>query len=110
MRTYKWDHAGLEPSDREPMVECPTCGLPAEVTDRFMLDGAPGPVEHVKIACVARHWYTLPTDWVPMGRPPASAPAGRVRAGDRGTSSVGTADASIGEPARCMWGRRLLSE
>jgi hypothetical protein len=44
------------------LVDCPTCGLPAEITDHFTLGGAPGPIEHVKIVCVRRHWYTLPAD------------------------------------------------
>jgi hypothetical protein len=44
------------------LVDCPTCGLPAEITDRFSLGGAPEPVEHVKVMCVRRHWYTLPVD------------------------------------------------
>jgi hypothetical protein len=44
------------------LFDCPTCGSPAEIIDRFVLGGAPGPVEHVKIACVQRHWYTLPVD------------------------------------------------
>jgi hypothetical protein len=44
------------------LVDCPTCGLPAEITARFTLGGAPGPVEHVKVVCVRRHWYTLPVD------------------------------------------------
>ena len=44
------------------LVDCPTCGLPAEITDRFTLDGVPGPVDHVKVVCVRRHWYTLPAD------------------------------------------------
>lgn len=46
----------------EPLVECPACGLPAEITNRFTLGGAPGPVEHVKVVCVMRHWFTLPAD------------------------------------------------
>ena len=33
----------------DPLLECPTCGLPAEIIDRFTLDGAPAPVEHVKL-------------------------------------------------------------
>ena len=49
-------------SPTEPLLECPACGLPAEITDRFVLGGAPGPVEHVKIGCVTRHWFTLPVD------------------------------------------------
>lgn len=51
------------------LVDCPTCGLPAEITERFTLDGAPEPVEHVKVACVRRHWYTLPVDMVPTSAP-----------------------------------------
>jgi len=51
------------------LVHCPTCGLPAEVTDRFTLGGAPGPVEHVKVVCVRRHWYTLPVDMFPVSAP-----------------------------------------
>jgi hypothetical protein len=50
------------------LVDCPACGLPAEITDRFTLGGAPGPVEHVKLVCVRRHWYTLPVDMVPMSK------------------------------------------
>jgi hypothetical protein len=53
------------------LVDCPTCGLPAEITDRFTLGGAPDPVEHVKVICVQRHWYTLPVDAFPA---PAPAP------------------------------------
>ena len=48
------------PSDS--LLDCPTCGMPAEITDRFVLDGAPTPVEHVKLACVRGHWYTMPVD------------------------------------------------
>lgn len=44
----------------DPLLNCPTCGLPAEITDRFTLDGAPTPVEHVKLVCVRGHWYTPP--------------------------------------------------
>lgn len=47
------------------MVDCPACGLPAEITDRFTLGGAPEPVDHVKIVCVMRHWFTLPVDLLP---------------------------------------------
>jgi len=46
----------------DPLLECPSCGLPAEIIDRFTLDGVPTPVEHIKLVCVNRHWYTLPAD------------------------------------------------
>ena len=53
----------------EPLLNCPTCGLPAEITDRFMLDGVPTPVEHVKLVCIAGHWYTPPVDQLPAEEP-----------------------------------------
>jgi hypothetical protein len=61
------------------LVECPTCGLPAEVTDRFTLGGAPEPVDHVKVMCVRRHWYTLPVDMFPTCAP-AREPTGTSEA------------------------------
>ena len=42
--------------------DCPECGLPAEILDRFMVDGSPHPVEHIKLTCVVGHWFTLPVD------------------------------------------------
>jgi len=59
----------------EPLVECPACGLPAEVTDRFTLGGAPGPVEHVKLVCVTRHWFTIPADQLAPPEASCSGPA-----------------------------------
>jgi hypothetical protein len=64
MNNHKLHNTELMPG---ALVECPTCGLPAEIADRFTLDGAPGPVEHIKVVCVRRHWYTLPVDMFPVG-------------------------------------------
>jgi hypothetical protein len=72
----------------DPLLNCPTCGLPAEITDRFILDGAPGPVEHLKIVCVKGHWYTPAIDQLPADDPePASLPntAAVARSGRAGT-------------------------
>lgn len=33
-----------------PLLDCPTCGLSAEISDRSLLDGVPGTIEHVKLA------------------------------------------------------------
>lgn len=44
------------------LVDCPTCGLPAEITNSFTLIGVPEPVKHVKVTCIQRHWYVLPVD------------------------------------------------
>jgi hypothetical protein len=65
------------------LLECPTCGLPAEITDRFTLNGVPTPVEHVKLVCVKRHWYTLPVDQLSAAQPqqPKALVRGRT---DRG--------------------------
>ena len=51
------------------LLECPICRLPAYVEDRFTLDGAPSPVEHVKLVCLAGHGCTLPIDQLPAAQP-----------------------------------------
>jgi hypothetical protein len=60
MNTYMYEHAAAEQD--APPLSCPSCGLPATITDRFTLGGAPSPVEHVKLVCVAGHWCTPPID------------------------------------------------
>lgn len=59
MNTYTIDRAAEQ---NATLLECPSCGLPAAITDRFTLGGAPRPVEHVKLVCVAGHWCTPPVD------------------------------------------------
>ena len=66
MNSHEPDSTQLEPGT---LVECPTCGLPAEVADRFTLGGAPEPVEHVKVRCIRRHWYTVPVDMLATRAP-----------------------------------------
>ena len=39
----------------------PDCGVPAEVLYRTVLCSTDGPVEHVKVQCLARHIFLLPT-------------------------------------------------
>ena len=46
-------------------VGCPECGAPAEIVDRFVLPSTDGPVEHVKLWCVTRRWFTLPAENMP---------------------------------------------
>ena len=64
-----------------PAMQCPRCGLPAWIADRFTLDGAPEAVEHVKLVCAARHWFTPPIDELTdyESRRPAERLAGRDR-------------------------------
>jgi hypothetical protein len=47
--------------DELDLVVCPECALPAEVLDRFAL----GSLEHVKIRCLARHWFLMPVTMLP---------------------------------------------
>jgi hypothetical protein len=42
------------------VTTCPECGAPAEVTDRSALESTDGPIEHVKIQCLRRHWFLMP--------------------------------------------------
>jgi hypothetical protein len=41
------------------LVACPSCGAPAEVVDRYVLESTDGPVEHATVACVGRHRWTV---------------------------------------------------
>ena len=56
---------------------CPECGAPAEVTDRDVLESTDGPIEHVRVLCVRRHWFLMSTASLARGR---RAP-GRARPG-----------------------------
>jgi hypothetical protein len=40
---------------------CPECGAPAEVRARPVLESTGGPMEHVRVDCVQRHWFLMPT-------------------------------------------------
>jgi hypothetical protein len=62
MSSRKQHDARPSANARHSFLDCPTCGLPTEIIDRFTLDGAPMPVEHVKLVCVRGHWYTIPID------------------------------------------------
>lgn len=42
------------------MVDCPECGLPAEVLDRFALESTDGSVEHLRIKCVRGPMFLIP--------------------------------------------------
>lgn len=43
------------------LLDCPRCGLPAEVIGRFTLPGVDGDVEHVAITCILGHGDTAPS-------------------------------------------------
>ena len=52
--------------DELDLVVCPECAAPAEVVDRFALPGTDGPVEHVKVRCLVRHWFLMPAASLPV--------------------------------------------
>lgn len=43
------------------LLACPECSAPAEIEWSDWLPSTDGPIEHVKIRCVQRHWFLLPT-------------------------------------------------
>lgn len=59
----------------QTFTTCPDCGNIAETHDRFLLSSTDGPIEHMRMLCVRRHRFVLPTsslERVPTMRPPAS--------------------------------------
>jgi len=44
------------------LVPCPTCGEPAEVTDRVSLASTGGQVEHLCLRCLDGHHFRAPAD------------------------------------------------
>jgi hypothetical protein len=42
------------------LTTCPECGGLAEVEYRAVLESTDGPIEHVKVRCIRRHWFFLP--------------------------------------------------
>jgi hypothetical protein len=49
---------------------CPDCGAPAEVTDRCTLESTDGPMEHLRVVCVRRHWFLLSAASLHQARQP----------------------------------------
>lgn len=42
------------------LTGCPECGGTAEIEHRTVLPSTDGPIEHVKIRCLNRHWCYVP--------------------------------------------------
>lgn len=83
------------------MTFCPQCGQPAEVLDRSSLESTDGPVEHVRIRCVNRHWFLLPAATVERyAAPPyacgVAATYGEVRSGAVALASAAQLEAALG--------------
>ena len=48
------------PLDSTQRVSCPDCGQPAWVEWRDVVNSTSGPVVHVKVRCLDRHWFLMP--------------------------------------------------
>ena len=44
------------------ITPCPSCGAPAEITERFILASTDGPVAHVALSCAGGHHYRMAAD------------------------------------------------
>jgi hypothetical protein len=69
---------------------CPDCGAPAEVTDRFALESTDGPMEHVRVVCVRRHWFLLATASLDRARQPARRSAAAATSSSVAVSATRT--------------------
>ena len=45
-------------------IPCPLCGAQAWIAERFWLDSTDGPVEHLKIGWLSKHWFTPPVETI----------------------------------------------
>ncbi|SOD98748.1 hypothetical protein [Blastococcus haudaquaticus] len=62
------------------LTACPECCAPAEIEWRLPVDSTHGPVDHVKVYCVRRHWFLMPSEEI-------AALAGVVPGAAHGTAS-----------------------
>lgn len=44
------------------IVTCPECAMTAALQQGDRIESTDGPVEHVRIICVNRHWFLMPAD------------------------------------------------
>ena len=42
------------------MALCPQCEAPAEIARRDLIGSTDGPVVHIYIRCIHRHWFYMP--------------------------------------------------
>ncbi len=57
------------------LTRCPECGQVAEIDARTVCESTDGPIEHVRVRCVARHVFVQPVEW--LDREPRPAPPQR---------------------------------
>ncbi len=44
------------------IVACPECSMTASLQRGNRVESTDGPVDHVRITCVNRHWFLMPAD------------------------------------------------
>ncbi|MGH3815446.1 MAG: hypothetical protein ACRDUV_23850 [Pseudonocardiaceae bacterium] len=44
------------------VVACPECSMTAALQRGDRVESTDGPVDHVRITCVNRHWFLMPAD------------------------------------------------
>lgn len=64
----------------ERLVNCPECGLPAEIQDRFSLASTDGAVAHVALGCFGGHFFRMAVERLPADVPPQTGQRARWNA------------------------------
>ena len=41
---------------------CPECEAPAEIRGRSVWESTDGPIEHIRVECIQRHWFLMSVD------------------------------------------------
>ncbi len=44
------------------LVACPECSMAATLQWANRVESTDGPVDHVRVTCVNRHWFLMPAD------------------------------------------------
>ena len=68
------------------------CGLPAEVSRRFIMHSTDGPLESAMIGCPAGHWFNGPIEFLTWDRTSERDPGAAVAVGARRDSPAGRHD------------------
>jgi hypothetical protein len=51
------------------LMACPECSMTAELRWDNRVESTDGPVDHVRITCVNRHWFLMPADSLAFEEP-----------------------------------------
>ena len=48
-------------------IDCPACGLPAEIEHRYRLQSTDGPLDSARVRCPRGHWFNGPLEFLTPG-------------------------------------------